>query len=161
MAKTYAVAIIGGGFSGLVCAELLSSRLGGENVLILEKNDRIGKKILATGNGRGNLTNCQMSAEKYHSVNGANISNCLEKYGNKSIIEYFNGLGMSTSVEEDKVYPSSFQANSILDSLRMKLEYQSTVIKTSATVTAITKKNDKFIRISCKTNTLHYWKIDV
>ena len=90
MAKTYASLIVGGGFSGLICAEILANEMGGENVIILEKNDRVGKKILATGNGRGNITNLDLTCEKYHSINGADISILLEKYGNKSIISHIN-----------------------------------------------------------------------
>ena len=99
MGKIYKVAIIGGGFSGLIAAEKLSSRFGGENVLVLERNDRVGKKILATGNGRGNLSNCNISHKNYHSILSANVSSILEKYGNKSIISYFNGLGVDVSEE--------------------------------------------------------------
>ena len=47
MEKIYKVAIIGGGFSGLICAEVLSANFGGEEILVLEKNDRVGKKLSA------------------------------------------------------------------------------------------------------------------
>ena len=144
MQKTYSVAIIGGGFSGLITADVISSALGGENVLVLEKNDRVGKKILATGNGRGNITNLSVSAENYHSVNGANVAEIIQKYGNKSIISYFNRLGVAVSEEEGKVYPSSFQANSVLDAIRQKLEYLRTEIKVGEGVTLVDKKGGAF-----------------
>lgn len=144
MQKTYKVAIIGGGFSGLICAETLSSQLGGENVLLVEKNERVGKKILATGNGRGNFTNLVLSSEKYHSVCGAKVSQILNKYGNKSIIDYFKGLGVDFCAEDNKVYPSSFQANSLLDMLRLKLDYLKTDIKTSNRVEKIVRCKNKF-----------------
>ena len=148
MQKTYKVAIIGGGFSGLISAETLSCKLGGENVLLLEKNDRVGKKILATGNGRGNFTNLCLSQEKYHSICGANISQILNKYGNKSIVDYFKGLGVDFSTEDGKVYPSSFQANSLLDALRLKLEYLKTDIRTSSKVEKIVKTKNGFKIVS-------------
>ncbi len=144
MQKTYSVAIIGGGFSGLVCAETLSCKFGGENVLLIEKNDRVGKKILATGNGRGNFTNLDLSPEKYHSVCGASVSKILNKYGNKSIIDYFKGLGVDYSTENGKVYPSSFQANSLLDMLRLKLDYLKTEIKTASRVEKVVKVKGGF-----------------
>ena len=147
MQKTYKVAIVGGGFSGLICAETLSCKFGGENVLLLERNDRVGKKILATGNGRGNFTNLNLGKEKYHSICGANVSQILNKYGNKSIIDYFKGLGVDFSTEDNKVYPSSFQANSLLDMLRLKLEYLKTDVKTLSKVEKITKTKNGF-RIS-------------
>ena len=144
MQKTYCVAIIGGGFSGLIAADLLSSALGGDKVLLLEKNDRVGKKILATGNGRGNITNLSLSAQNYHSVNGAFVDYAIEKYGNKSIIAYFNSLGVAVSQENERVYPSSFQANSVLDALRDKLEYSSAEIKVGESVKSVEKKGKAF-----------------
>ena len=68
MNKTYKVAIIGGGAAGLFCAaELLSGKDAGrgEDVLILERNERVGKKLSATGNGQGNLTNVYISEKNY------------------------------------------------------------------------------------------------
>lgn len=144
MSKIYKVAIIGGGFSGLVAAEKLSTNLGGENVIVLERNDRVGKKILATGNGRGNISNVDVSPERYHSNLGANVAFALEKYGNKSIIDYFYSLGVDVSVEDGKIYPSSFQANSILDMLRFKLEYLKTVIKVGCKVEGVYPKGSIF-----------------
>ena len=146
MNKVYKVAIIGGGFSGLVSAEKLSSRIGGENVLVLERNDRVGKKILATGNGRGNLSNENVSVYNYHSILPSDVSYGIEKYGNKSIIDYFKGLGVDVSVEDGKIYPSSFQANSILDMLRLKLEYLKTDIRVGYRVDSV-KCNGKSYKI--------------
>lgn len=147
MQKTYYVAIIGGGFSGLILADVLSSAIGAEKVLLIEKNDRVGKKILATGNGRGNITNLSVGEENYHSVNGANVGEIINKYGNKSIIGYFNGLGVAVSDEEGKVFPSSFQANSVLDALRQKLDYLKTDIKVGEGVTLV-EKNGKGFKIT-------------
>lgn len=131
--KNYEVAVLGGGFSGLVSAIILSEFFGGENVLVLEKNDRVGKKILATGNGRGNVTNSSVSAENYHSSGVmTDVANTLEKYGNKSIIAFFRSLGVPVTADGDRIYPASLQANSLLDSMRAKLEYLKTDIKTNA-----------------------------
>lgn len=144
MGKIYKVAVIGGGFSGLVCAERLSCKYGGNEILVLEKNDRVGKKILATGNGRGNITNLSLGVDKYHSQNGADILNTIEKYDDKSIIEYFRELGMDSSIEDGKVFPSSFQANSILEVLRRKIEYLNTDVKTDDEVKTVNYENGIF-----------------
>lgn len=131
--KIYEVAVLGGGFSGLVSAIILSDFFGGENVLVLEKNDRVGKKILATGNGRGNVTNSSVSAENYHSSGVmADVANTLEKYGNKSIIAFFRSLGVPVTSDGDRIYPASLQANSLLDSMRAKLGYLKTDIGVNA-----------------------------
>lgn len=156
MQKTYFVTVIGGGFSGLISADVISSAIGGENVLVVEKNDRVGKKILATGNGRGNLTNHSVLEENYHSVCGANVGKIIEKYGNKSIIGYFNGLGVAVSSEDGKVYPSSFQANSLLDALRQKLEFLKTEIAVGEEVTSIEKKGKVFKIVTSKCEYFSY-----
>ena len=128
--KKYKAAIIGGGFSGLTAAIKLSENLGGGNVIVLEKNDRTGKKIVATGNGRGNITNLELSADNYHSVGGDENLIAVEKYGNKSIISFFSSLGVSVSAEGNRVYPSSMQASSLLDMMRLRLGYLKTEIAT-------------------------------
>lgn len=142
--KIYDVAIIGGGFSGLISAEILSSKLGADRVILFEKKDRVGKKILATGNGRGNITNLDLTVEKYHSQSGANISKFIKIFGNKSIINYFRGLGVDVSTEEGKVYPSSFQANSILDAIRLKLDYLSANVNVDEEVFNLKKEKGIF-----------------
>ena len=102
-------------------------------MLVLEKNDRVGKKILATGNGRGNVTNSSVSAENYHSSGVmADVANTLEKYGNKSIIAFFRSLGVPVTSDGDRIYPASLQANSLLDSMRAKLGYLKTDIGVNA-----------------------------
>ena len=67
--KIYKLAIIGGGASGLAAGIFAGERYGGD-VVILEKLDRVGKKLLSTGNGRGNVTNENLSARNYHSFSG-------------------------------------------------------------------------------------------
>ena len=143
--KNYEVAVLGGGFSGLVSAIILSGFFGGENVLVLEKNDRVGKKILATGNGRGNVTNSNVSADNYHSSGEmTDVANTLGKYGNKSIIEWFRSLGVPVTADGDRIYPASLQANSLLDCMRAKLEYLKTDIKTNAECLKIERERGQY-----------------
>ena len=91
MKNLYEVAIVGGGFSGLVTAVKLN-KLGIKNVCVLESQKRVGKKILATGNGRGNLTNANLSIERYHGDKNF-ASFAIKKYDNKAIDGFFNELG--------------------------------------------------------------------
>ncbi len=141
----YSVAIIGGGFSGLCAAVQLGKKLG-SNVIILEGNKRIGKKILSTGNGQGNITNVKVNESFYHGdVNFA--KNALHKYSNQNLLNFFDELGLITDVKDNKVYPASFTAGAILDVLRFKLEDLGVVIKTEAYVKKITK--EKAFCIEC------------
>ncbi len=134
-AKIYRAAVVGGGFSGLTATALLSERFGGENVLLLERNDRVGERVLATGNGRCNLPNVVLSPGRYHSVLGADVGYALGKYGNKSLIDYFRALGILTAEEEGRIYPRSFQAGSVLDVLRAEVARRGAVTKTQTKVT--------------------------
>ena len=115
MKKIYDVVIVGGGASGLLCASALSKKF---KIAILEKDTKIGKKILATGNGRCNLTNTNMSSKYYNQ----NIDTYLNKFNSLNTIKYFNKLGLLTYADnEGRVYPTSNSATSVLDILRFSL----------------------------------------
>ena len=71
MQKTYRVAIVGGGAAGLMSAvELVYGKnsLSGESIVVIERNDRVGKKLITTGNGQGNLMNANFSANNYYTI---------------------------------------------------------------------------------------------
>ena len=116
------VIVIGGGASGLVAA--LSAAADKQNrVLLLERQQRLGRKLLATGNGRCNLTNTAAAPAHYHGAEAAFVRPALERFGPRETLEFFHGLGLLT-VEEygGRVYPYSNAANSVLDVLRSALE---------------------------------------
>ena len=142
----YSVAIIGGGFSGLCSAVRLGEELGAQ-IVILEANKRIGKKILSTGNGQGNITNVNVSEQFYHGdVDFAKKG--LKRFSNNELLNFFDKLGLITAVKEGKVYPASFTAGAILDVLRFKLEELKVEIKCEASVVSISKKNNFCIECS-------------
>lgn len=143
------IAIIGGGASGLACAcELI--RLARKNglkpeVCIFEKNDRVGKKLLSTGNGRCNMLNLHASAEDYYEA-APFVSHALEKFPAKSNITFFETLGLYTHADEEgRVYPLSNQASGVLDVLRFYCEKAGVKIYTSTPVQKIEKRADKFV----------------
>lgn len=141
MKNLYEVAIVGGGFSGLVTAVKLN-KLGVKNVCILESQKRVGKKILATGNGRGNVTNANLSVERYHGDKNF-ASFAIKKYDNKAIEGFFNDLGLLLTYEEDRAYPCGLQANAVLDALRLSLK--DTEVFIESFVEKIEKKNEVFV----------------
>ena len=114
------VIIIGGGASGLVAAIVAARR--GAKVCVLERLNRIGKKILVTGNGRCNMTNSDIMPKRYHSSSLVDFSKVLERFGYEETKKFFGELGIMPLVEGKKVYPLSEQATSIVDVLRMELE---------------------------------------
>lgn len=114
------VIIIGGGASGLL-AGIVAARRGCE-VVILERLNRVGKKILVTGNGRCNMTNTAIEKAYYHSSSKVDFECVLKRFGYEETRTFFNELGIMPLVEGKKVYPLSEQATSIVDVLRMELD---------------------------------------
>ena len=84
------VAIIGGGASGIMAA--ISAAKNGARVTIYEKNDRVGKKILATGNGRCNLTNIYADVDNYYSEDKTIISKIIDKYWVSDSLDFFDEI---------------------------------------------------------------------
>lgn len=120
-AKQTKILVVGGGAAGLLAA-LVARKLGAQ-VTILEKNQRVGKKILATGNGRCNLTNTDMDISHFHGSNPKFAYSTLNKFNNYQTIDFFERLGIAHKVEDGgKVFPYSNQASSVLDVLRYELE---------------------------------------
>lgn len=111
MAKN--VVIIGGGASGLMAA-IWASRLGAA-VTVLEKNDKPGRKLLATGNGRCNFTNRYQDASCYRTGNQERASRVLEQFTEQDTEQFFEQLGIRIRSREGWLYPASEQAQSVLD----------------------------------------------
>lgn len=121
MNNVYKTVIIGGGFSGLVAACTLGEAFG-EKIAIAEGNDRVAKKILATGNGRCNLTNSAIAAKAYRAEPPEFIGYALEKFDSEKLCEKFYSYGVPVTFEGDKGYPLSKQASCVADALRFKCE---------------------------------------
>ncbi|WP_353097560.1 NAD(P)/FAD-dependent oxidoreductase [Tissierella praeacuta] len=139
---TKRIIIIGGGAAGMMAA--LSAKKNGGDVILLERNDRIGKKLLATGNGRCNYTNRNLTINNYHGTNPKFTYSALSEFDVEKTIEFFERLGITPAVEDNgKVFPLSFQASSMLDVLRYEIETQGIELVTDAQVVEI-KQGRKF-----------------
>ncbi len=141
--SAYDLVIIGGGFSGIITAISILEKAKNFKIAIIEKLDRIGKKILSTGNGQCNLSNVNSAFQNghYHGKNAEFCTYSLEKYDHNSLIEFFNKLGVQITIIEDKIYPLSMQANSVLDALRFKLESLGVKVYNNTTAYKISKNN--------------------
>ena len=145
MKNYFDVIIVGGGASGLFCACEIKQSTPDLKVAILEKQDRIGKKLLSTGNGRCNLTNTEAKENMYHGSFSFAVKDMLNIYSPMVIIEKFLKMGLITTVDEaGRVYPLSKQSNSVLDTLRINLRKQNVDIITDCEVTNITKTKGLF-----------------
>ena len=135
--------IIGGGFSGVVTGIILGEKAN-KKIMLVEKNDRLCKKIPSTGNGRGNLTNTSILQSNYHG-DSKFAYDIVSRFPNESLIEFFNDLGVLCVKEENKIFPSSMQASSISDMMRFKLDSLNVLVKLGYGVTSICKKADCYL----------------
>ncbi|MDD6645532.1 MAG: aminoacetone oxidase family FAD-binding enzyme [Oscillospiraceae bacterium] len=118
--KIYDVIVIGGGASGLVAAIEAGKQF--DNVALLEKENRTGKKILATGNGKCNLTNKNASVKDYSGSLCYGAKRLFGEYSPRYIVEYFENMGLVTYADElGRVYPKCNQSSAVLDTLRNNL----------------------------------------
>ena len=139
------IIVVGGGASGMMAA--IVARKRGADVTILERNDRVGKKLLATGNGRCNYTNTTINyntfLENYHGENPKFVYSALYSFDLYQTMDFFEMMGITPAVEDNKVFPYSFQASSVLDVLRYEIENLGIELITEAYVVNIIK-NKKF-----------------
>lgn len=138
------IGIIGGGASGM-CAALAAAENEKVQVVLFERQARVGKKLLSTGNGRCNLTNKNISMDRYHGDDANFAQAALTMFPVSNTLDWFSKLGLMT-VEEStgRVYPYSDQANSVVDVLRFALNKPNIVVKTGCEVMKLRKMNEGF-----------------
>lgn len=136
----YDVIIIGAGASGLMAAATAASK--GARVALLEHKDDIGKKILATGNGRCNFTNTDMSVNKFHGSKSL-IKNGLSQFNYADTIRFFKELGIPAYDNAGYIYPNSRQAASVVAAFRMELMRLHVDVKTGINITDIKPADDR------------------
>ena len=136
-------AVIGGGASGLAAA--ITAAECGARVVVYESQTRCGRKILATGNGRCNMTNIYAGVNNYHGGNAAFVDAVIKRYWVSETLGFFEELGIVTKTEDKgKVYPNSDQASAVLDVLRMRCEADGVEIVTGFEVSRIKRTENGF-----------------
>lgn len=109
------IAVIGAGVSGLMASAVIKN--SNHEFDLYEKNNRAAKKLIATGNGRCNLTNLNIDLNRYHGdVNFASYA--LDMFNQYSLMDFMESIGVKCTNEGDKVFPYSLQASSVVDMLR-------------------------------------------
>lgn len=133
------IAIIGGGASGMAAA--LAAAENRENqVVLIERQARVGRKLQATGNGRCNLTNLHAADRGYHGDDAAFSDYARAQFPPEKTLEWFRRMGLFTVAEESgRVYPYSDQANSVVDVLRFALEQPNITVKTGMEIEKVKK----------------------
>ncbi|MBE5963503.1 MAG: NAD(P)/FAD-dependent oxidoreductase [Lachnospira sp.] len=143
------VIIIGAGASGMTLA--IECARNGKNVLLLEHNDKVGKKILSTGNGKCNLTNMYIDDTCYRSNNTAFAYKIIEGFGANDTIAFFRSLGVLPKDKNGYIYPKSEQASAVLSALTIELERLKVELLTNTKIIDI--KNNNGIMVVCDNGT--------
>ncbi len=133
------IAIIGGGASGMMAA--IAAAENGAEVTLFEKNDRIGKKILATGNGKCNFTNLDFHVNYYNGTDTECLPELFAQFSVQDTIAFFQEAGMLCKDKNGYLYPLSEQASTVLDILRLKLRKKNIKIVLQADVASLIKNH--------------------
>ena len=134
------VLVLGGGASGMMAA-LTAAEDPSNHVTLLERQSRVGRKLLATGNGRCNLSNLHADVSHYHGVDPAFAGPALKYFPVEDTLAFFMQLGLVTAAEADgKIYPFSDQANSVVDVLRLALAQRGVDVRCGCEVVQLSKK---------------------
>jgi predicted Rossmann fold flavoprotein len=135
--------IIGAGAAGLVAA--ISRARAGQRVLLLEQNNKIGKKILVSGNGKCNIDNKYINLNRFHSQNPNFIEEVLEGYDFSVVEKFFTSIGLAlVEGKEGKMFPMSLQASSVVELLEYEANRVGVEIVCNCAVTGIDKKGNTF-----------------
>lgn len=145
--------IIGAGSCGVVSA--IKAKNLNIDVALIDSNDRICKKLLTTGNGRCNITNENLSLNRFHSDNKNFFNEILTKYNLDTTLDFFKSIGIYTcTLESGKMYPISLQASSVIDILRLNLSERAIPLYLENKVSNISKNKKNLFEI--KTNIATY-----
>ena len=154
------IGIIGAGASGMVAA-LAAAENPDAQVILMERQARVGRKLSATGNGRCNLTNLHALEGGYHGDDTSFAEPALKAFDVNQTLEWFSEMGLYTVAEDSgRVYPYSDQANSVVDILRFALEKENIQLLTGCEVTKV-KKQDGGFRVESAEETFFVDKLIV
>ncbi len=148
--RKFNIAIIGGGAAGLTAAIAAARQCKQQKkelaIVVIEKNQRVGKKILVTGNGKCNITNLSLAPNHYHSNEQSFPSSIISRFPPLFILDFFQSIGLFCKEDENgRMYPLSKQASSVLELLRLELKKLSVAELCDVTITSIIKKKNKFV----------------
>ncbi len=135
------ISVIGGGAAGMTAAVMLARR--GYAVTVLERGPRLGRKLAATGNGQGNVTNLNMGADYYFSDGKDKVARILSRFSAGDTVEFLESMGgIFLPDARGRVYPASRQASGVVDLLRRELERLNVKVVLGAQVNSVTYVED-------------------
>lgn len=136
------ICVIGGGASGLMAAYIASKN--GHKVTLLERMPRVGKKILATGGGKCNLSNIDMDLSHFHCKDISFVESILKEASSDEVLSIFGDMGLMTTTRNGGIYPYNEQASSVVDVLRFAVSKLNVTVLTDCFVKLVQKKKDIF-----------------
>lgn len=140
--RHFSVVVIGAGAAGIVAA--ISTKRKGNTVLMCDHMPAIGKKILASGNGRCNICN-EILDESFYNPPAKNlVKTIFSRFGKKDILTFFKNLGLPVYSKENRIFPVTNQAASVLKVLEIELKRLAVPIKVSAEIKSITAEKKGF-----------------
>lgn len=150
------VAVVGGGAAGMMAA--VQAAYAGARVTVYERNDRVGKKILSTGNGKCNFSNEDMRAACYYGSGAGYVDGFYKQFGVAETKTFFRELGMRIKDRNGYLYPASEQAATVLDVLRYEMKRLGIEICAGCRVTGIDGPGNPGYRLTLETETTAYKK---
>ncbi|MBI1755325.1 aminoacetone oxidase family FAD-binding enzyme [Candidatus Azambacteria bacterium] len=145
------LAVIGGGPAGMMAASRAAEC--GAKVVLLEKNDTLGKKLLITGGGRCNVTNAEFDTRKFLSKFKGNdkfLFSAFSQRGVKETLDFFHAHDMPTKVEaENRVFPKSNSAKSVWDVLARSMKDNGVTLLSRSPVAGFVKKGNEILAVRC------------
>ncbi len=129
------VGVIGAGPAGMTAAIAAAGK--GAEVILFEQKERVGQKILATGNGKCNLANTNLSVDFYHGMHHEFAEKILDRFPLQDTIAFFSQIGIYTKNRNGGLYPNSEQASAVLDCLRMELRRRQIKVRTDSKIIGV------------------------
>lgn len=139
------IAVIGGGPAGMMAA--IQAAMAGADTELYERNDRVGKKLLSTGNGKCNFSNKDMTKKAYYGSAVSLYDNLYTLFGPADTIDFFSQNGMRIYDRQGYLYPASNQASTVLDIMRFTLERYHVMVHTDSMVQTISQGENGLFQI--------------
>jgi len=144
--REFSTAIIGAGAAGLAAA--ISAKRKGTSCCLCERLPKIGKKILASGNGRCNLSNEDLSAVNYNERSRVLVTPVFDKFGPSAIKDFFRGLGLELTAEDNRIFPATNQSSSVLKALELEINRLKVPVELGFSVELIKPEGNGFLVVS-------------
>jgi len=142
----FEIAVLGGGASGILAA--ISAARAGKRACLCERMPRLGRKVLASGNGRCNLANEDLSETFYNPSSRSLVKSVFSKFGKDRILDFFKALGLRTYSEGGRLFPVTNQSSSVLKVLELELGRLAVPVELDFEVTRIAEREGGFILVS-------------